>query len=130
MITKLNDEIIKNKKLEEEVTKLKNQLNMKDNEINNLRSQIQNKNKDNKIFSFNDIMVIHFKSTDSNINWGIKCLATDLFADVEERLNEKFNELRNTNNMFKINSKTILRFKTLSENNIKDGDIIQLYKLE
>ena len=32
--------------------------------------------------------------------------------------------------MFKNNSKTILRFKTLSENNIKNGDIVQLFTME
>jgi hypothetical protein len=32
--------------------------------------------------------------------------------------------------MFTANAKPILRFKTINENNIKDGDIITLFKLE
>ena len=32
--------------------------------------------------------------------------------------------------MFKVNEKSILRFKKMKENNIKDGDIIQLFKIE
>ena len=32
--------------------------------------------------------------------------------------------------MFTANAKPVLRFKKLYENNIKDGDIIQLFKLE
>ena len=32
--------------------------------------------------------------------------------------------------MFTTNNKTVLRFKTIKENNIKDGDIIQLIKLK
>ena len=32
--------------------------------------------------------------------------------------------------MFTVNANPILRFKTLSENNIKDGNVIQLIKIE
>ena len=32
--------------------------------------------------------------------------------------------------MFTVKAKPILRFKKIKENNIKDGDIIQLFKLE
>ena len=32
--------------------------------------------------------------------------------------------------MFTVNAKPILRFKKIYENNIKDGDIVQLYKIE
>ena len=54
----------------------------------------------------------------------------ETFAEVEEKLYKKFNNLRNTNNMFTANAKPILRFKTIMENNIKDGAIIQLIKIE
>ena len=49
---------------------------------------------------------------------------------MEERLYKMFNDLRNTNNMFTANAKPILRFKTISENGIRNGDYIQLFKLE
>ena len=78
----------------------------------------------------NDIIVITFISQDSSVYLGIKCLETDIFAEVEEKLYQKFDELRNTNNMFTVNDKPILRFKKIFENKIKDGDIIQLSKLE
>ena len=57
-------------------------------------------------------------------------MKTETFAEVEEKLCKEHNELRNTNNMFTANAKPVLRFKTLSENNINDGDILQLFKLE
>ena len=41
-----------------------------------------------------------------------------------------YDDLRNTNNMFTVNAKPVLRFKKLCENNIKDGDVVQLIKLE
>ena len=75
-------------------------------------------------------MVIYFTPIDSSFNQGIKCVKTETFAEVEEKLCKKHDELRNTNNMFTANALPILRFKTIAENNIKDGDVIQLYKIE
>ena len=75
-------------------------------------------------------MVINFLSVDSSVNCGIKCLPTDIFAEVEEQLYQKFDSLRNTNNMFIVNANPVLRFKKICENNIKDGDVLQLHKLE
>ena len=79
-------------------------------------------------YDINDIIVVNFSSFD--VNYGIKCLANDIFAEVEEKLYKIYNNLRETNNMFTVNAKPILRFKKIKENNIKDGDIIQLIKLE
>ena len=123
-----NNEI---KKLKDEIIILNNKLIAKDNKINDLKNNIKNnimieKHKVN----LEDIMVINFVSQDSTVNRGIKCLPTDIFAEVEEKLYKIFDELRNTNNMFIVNARPILRFKKLVENNIKDGDVIQLFKLE
>ena len=78
----------------------------------------------------NDIIVVTFISQDSSLQEGVKCLPTDVFAEVEEKLYKKYDNLRNTNNMFTANAKPILRFKKIYENGIKDGDKIQLFKLE
>ena len=75
-------------------------------------------------------MVINFISIDSTVHYGIKCLPTDIFAEIEEKLYKEYDNLRNTNNLFTCSEKPVLRFKKLCENNIKDGDIIQLFKLE
>jgi len=40
---------------------------------------------------------------------------------VEEKLYKKFPEYRETNNCFLANGKEVLRFKTISENNIGNG---------
>ena len=61
------------------------------NEINNLRNQLNNKNKDGYV-NFNNIMVVHFISGDNKINQGIKCLPTDTFAQVEEKLYKIYNK--------------------------------------
>ena len=115
---------LKNLKAENE--NLKNQLTNKNNEIKDLKSKIIERPK----YDINDIMVVNFVSLDLSVHYGIKCLPTDVFAEVEEKLYKIYDNLRNTNNMFTVNANPILRFKTLSENNIKDGDILQLFKLE
>ena len=114
-------------KLKEENATLKYQLNMKDKEINDLKSKISNKETK---YNLDDIMVIYFTPTDSSFYQGIKCVKTETFAEVEEKLCKKHDELRNTNNMFTANAFPILRFKTIEENKIKDQDIIMLYKIE
>ena len=81
-------------------------------------------------YKIDDIIVITFQASDSSVNYGIKFIKDETFAEVEEKLYKRYNDLRNTNNMFTANAKPVLRFKTINENNIKDGDIIQLFKLE
>ena len=104
---------------------------LKDNEIKDLKLKfLNNVVPDRPKYDINDIMVVNFMSQDSTINEGVKCLSTDVFAEVEEKLYKKYDNLRNTNNMFTANAKPVLRFKKLCENGIKDGDKIQLFKLE
>ena len=96
----------------------------KDIEINNLKLQLQNKN--NNFVNFNDIVNVHFISTDQKINYPINCLKTDTFASVEEKLYQKYEEYREKNNNFIAKGRLILRFKKICENNIENGDKIQL----
>ena len=104
-----------------EINKLKQIIIEKDNEIKELKLQkIENKIQ----IDINDIMVINFESIDQSVRTGIKCLADNTFAEVEEKLYQKFDEFRNTNNIFFSKGNTILRFKKIKENNIKDGDTI------
>ena len=114
------------KNLQDEIKSLKNKLYLKENEINQLKLKIKNNNKNINLVNLDDIMVVNFQSNNPPINQGIKCLETDTFAEVEEKLYKIYDELRNTNNMFMTNGGPILRFKTLKENNIKDGDKVLL----
>lgn len=79
---------------------------------------------------FNNIMVINFISGDGNITQGIKCLKTDTFAEVEEQLYKIYDKYRESNNYFIFEGKTVLRFKTIEENNIKDGGKIIIEKFD
>jgi len=95
-----------------------------------LKTQLQNLGKNQKLVDFNKIMVVNFISMDQKIDCGIKCLETDTFAEVEEKLYQKYNEYRDTNNNFISNGKLVLRFKKICENGIKDGDKVQLINIE
>ena len=114
--------------LKDENKDLINKLYLKENEIYQMKLQLKNNNKSQHLFKLDD-MVINFISTDNSIHKGIKCVETDTFADVEEKLYQIYDNFRDTNNMFTINGRTILRFRNLKENKIKDGDIV-LLKIE
>ena len=176
MSQQLNEEKLNNKKLKEEIQRLKDINNNLNNELNTLKNNIQNlKNENNNLKSLlsntnqfnqfnqinineinnlkqiisqkdneikelklklkknvdmNDIMVINFLSTDQFIRCGIPCLPDDTFADVEEKLYQQFNEYRDTNNILLFKGRIILRFKKVRENNIRNGDTIQVIKPE
>ena len=109
-----------------------NNMNMMNNNnmnlLNNINMQNNPLNKNQMMEIFNTIIVIQFISADQTVNRGIKCFPTDKFAEVEERLYQIYPDLRKTNNHFITNGKQILRFQTIEENKIKDGQVIQLIK--
>ena len=102
----------------------------KEKELNDMNNNLINNDNIKKYVDFNKIIVINFISGDSIINnIGIKCLKTDTFAEVEEKLYKIFNEYRESNNVFLHGGNVVLRFKTIEENNIKDGDKVQLQNI-
>ena len=115
-----------------EIRDLKYQLLEKNNEIKDLKLKSQSNNEKNKqILNMDEIMIVYFESQDQEINHvAIRCLPTDTFAEVEEKIYKKFDHYRNTNNTPICNGRTVLRFKTLNENNIKDENVVQLIKME
>ena len=133
IITELN----KNQKDEQEnqyvILSLKEALKDKEKKISDLQTQLStttNIKKSVNSFNFDDIIVVHFISMDQKINCPLKCLKTDTFAEVEEKLYQRYEEYRETNNNFLTNGKMVLRFKKIGENNIKDGDKINLISID
>ena len=126
-ISNNNNDIINMKKENEN---LLYQLNQKENIINDLKNKLQNNQIEGPKYSLNDMLVIYFQFQDGITSEGIRCAKTETFAEVEERFYQTDNSLRNTNNVFIVNAITILRFKKLYENNIRDGAVIQLIKPE
>ena len=126
----LNNLADKSKEYIQEMVNLKNIILQKDDEINNLNLKIKNIESFNKkAFNDDDIIYIHFISSDQNINCPIKCLRNDTFAEAEEKLYQKYQKYRETNNNFFSNGSPVIRFKKIIENNINDGDKVELIKL-
>ena len=126
IITNLNKLQQNNQENIKMIDNLNKLIQVKDKEINDLKIKLINSGNIDKLINNDDLIFVHFISKDEKINCGIKCLKTDIFAEVEEKLYQKYEEYRETNNNFFIKGKSILRFKKIFENNIKDGDKIIL----
>ena len=141
-INKLKNELMKankiieqqNKKIKELENKLKfnnksleNEIKLKDKQIYELNQKLKNINPNNIIIDRNLIQCVYFTSIDQKINYPIPCISTDIFAEVEEKLYKEYPEYRETNNYFISQGKEILRFKSISDNNIGIGIPVLLY---
>ena len=97
----------------------------KEKEIYNLKKEMQQKKENNafnKTFYTREQMIaLNFESTDSRLRYAIPCLKKDLFVDVEKKLYDKFPQYKEKNNNFLVQGKTILRFKTVEENQLVSG---------
>ena len=112
---------------------LEKEINIKNNEIQNYIFKIKNinanKNEITSIKPGEKIMVVLFMTQGNQdiINYGMPCKNTDLFVRLEEKLYNDFPKYKNYEIFFKVNTRPILRFKTLEENQIKSNDIISLF---
>ena len=134
-INRLNKDINKIQEYKNKIKSLENDLIQKNNEIQQLLSQNNNIQGKYKITSVNpgeEIMSINFVSMGNNDigHYSLVCKNTDLFIREEERLYEDFPNFKKYETYFEVNGKRIKRFQTLSENNIKDKDIINIFIIE
>ena len=60
-------------------------------------------------------------------NYALVCKNTDLFVRLEERLYNEYPQFKNYETYFEVKTNRIKRFKTLDENNIKNGDVINVF---
>ena len=102
------------------INNYKNIINQKEVELNNLKIQLQKYNKQNQ-FYLNEMMCVNFISIDQRLHYAVPCISNNTFAEVEEKLYQKFPEYRETNNNFLANGQKVLRFKTISQNGIGNG---------
>ena len=113
-----------------QIQNLKMKLINKEKELNDMKNKIINNSNIKKYVDYNKIVVINFMSGDGIINnIGIKCLKTDTFAEAEEKLYKTFSKYRESNNVFFHRGKVVLRFKTIEQNDIRDGDKVQLQNI-
>ena len=121
--------------LKNKIKSLEKELNKKNEEIQQLLSQNNNNQGNYGITSIRPgekIMCINFVSMSNQDinNYGLVCKNTDLFIRAEERLYEDFPQFKKYETYFEANGKRIKRFQTLSENNIKDKNVINLFIIE
>ena len=104
------------------INNYKNIIIEKDKELNDIKLQLNYKANLTNVddIKFKDIMCVHFISSDKKVLLAVPCYQTNIFADIEEKLYQKYPEYRETNNNFIVNGKNVLRFKTIEENKIND----------
>ena len=95
----------------------------KDQELNRLNIELKkiNNSQNNKLFSLDQMMSVNFISMDQVVHYSVPCIKCNTFAEIEEKLYKEYPQYRDTNNQFLANGKEVLRFKTISENNIGNG---------
>ena len=115
---------------DELVESLLNEISQKNEELEKLKKELEKLNKNtmtsSRLYSLEEIKSINFSSMDQKIHFSTTCVDGDTFAEVEEKLYKQFPEYRETNNIFLVEGKQILRFKTIGENNIKPGFPVML----
>ena len=115
-------------------TNYKQMLNQKQNElyqlmfeINQLKLKINNNGDITSIKPGEKIISINFLSSDQTVsNYSRPCKNTDIFVNLEQKLNEDFPQLKDKQYYLVNKGNIIKRFKTMDENNIKDNDIISI----
>ena len=63
-------------------------------------------------------------------HYAVVCKNTDLFIRLEEKLYDEYPDFKNYETYFEVKTKRIKRFKTLDENKIKNGDVINIFIVE
>ena len=105
----------------EEIMKLVNQINQKDEEIKDLRANMPfNLKQGEKLIS------VIFISVDQKIHYSIICKNTDIFTNVENKLYDEYPEYRETENYFMVSGQKVNKYKSLKENKIVNSSIINL----
>jgi regulator of replication initiation timing len=133
---KIKQLTLENNNLKNKINQLENIINDKNKEIQDNIFKINNLSGNNNnqiIFNPGDkILDVLFMSQGNQdiVNYTIPCKSTDLFVRLEERLYNDYPKYRNYETFFMVNTRRILRFKTLEENKIKSGDIISLFTNE
>ena len=131
LLNKLNNE---NPILNNKITELENLINQKNNELNNLRIKLNNNN-NNQILNINpgeQIIAVNFVSIGHDIQKPIACKNTDIISRLEEKVYNEYPEYKEKNTYLTVNGKMIKRFKSVEQNEIKDGNsiIVNIYEDE
>ena len=126
-IQELNDKLLGNNLIDNnKILELEKIIATKTDEINVLKSKLNISNINN-IQPGEQIIAIGFTSADQTIqNFFRPCKDSDLFVKLEEKLYDEYPKYKDVETYFIANGKKVLRFKSMKENNIKNGQVIML----
>lgn len=127
-LTEKNKEIEKiknNSNDKDNMMSLMNKLLLKEEEIQEMKSRYPF-----EILKGEKLMSLIFISSNQEIHYSIICKDSDKFTNVENLLYDEFPKYRESENYFISDGKKINKYKTLKENNLKNGAIILLNQLE
>ena len=113
------------------IIELERTIEMKNQEISQLYTRLNNKSNDIKYMPGDNIIGVGFMSVNQKIQNYIRVYKdTEIFSRIEEELYNEYPEFKEKDTYLMLNANKIKRFKTLKENNIKTGDIIQVHIYE
>ena len=104
-------------------------INIKNNEINDLKSKLIDEDSISFIKPGEKIIAVYFTSTTQEIQFPIACKNTDIIARLEEKLYNEYPKYKEYNTYLTVNGNIIKRFKSIDENGIKNGNsiIVNIY---
>ena len=128
----LNNEIQKLKQYQEKYKSYKDELYRKNIELQKYQSNNIKIKEDEGITSIKPgerAIAINFVSQGNQdiFNYALVCKNTDLFVRLEERLYNEYPQFKNYETYFEVKTNRIKRFKTLDENKIENGAIINIF---
>ena len=100
-------------------------INDKNNELNKLKIELNN-NMFKEFLPGEEVIAILFTSSNQKLTYCLPCRNSTLFVKIEEKLYEEYPEYKETDNYFLVDGKKVKRFKTIKENNIKNGKPVML----
>ena len=124
--------------MDEEIDEKINNKNEKNEDINEKINNLDKEIKDlKKILKTNPfilrkdekLMSIIISSKDEKMLYSLPCKNNNTINDIEKELYKEFPEYSYTKNIFLYKGKIINKFETFQKNNIKNGDILILEKV-
>ena len=121
--------------LSSQISLLKQQLNDEKNKNKNNFQNMNLQNNAREITYINPgekIMTINFVSQGNQeiINYSLPCKNTELFVRLEEKLYQDYPKFKNYETFFEVRTKRIKRFKTIEENDIRNNDVISVFRID
>lgn len=116
--SEINDIRIKNDFNNKKIITLMKEIDKKDNELKKLNSIIIKFGKQLNPISIN------FRTNNSSKDYNIACYYGEIFSNIEEKLYQRFPELKNEKNLFLFNGNTIEKEKSIILNEINDKSVI------